>query len=80
MRTTIDINDALLRTLREEASRKGKPFKRLVEETLQRGLSVSTADDRDPIEIDPSPVGIRAPYRAMSMNQLYDDLEARDPA
>ncbi|MCH7224954.1 hypothetical protein [Haloferula sp. A504] len=79
MRITIEIDDALLRALREEAGRKGKLIKRLVEETLQKGLSVSMWGERELIDIEPSPVGVRVPYRAMSMNRLHDDLEARDP-
>ena len=41
MRTTLTIDDALLRQLRQKALDSGKPFKRVVNETLRAGL-VST--------------------------------------
>lgn len=77
MRTTIDISDALLRELRNQAASSNRPFRAIVEETLQRGLAnLSGALPKRKIKITPHPVGIKAPYRAMSMNQLYDELES----
>jgi hypothetical protein len=38
MRTTLTIDDALLRQLRQKALDSGKPFKQVVNETLRAGL------------------------------------------
>lgn len=38
MRTTIDIDAVLLKRLRDEAHRRGIPFKQMLAATLQRGL------------------------------------------
>ena len=39
MRTTVDIDDHLLRRLRSEAHRQGVPLKALLEAVLRRGLA-----------------------------------------
>ena len=38
MRTTLTIDDGLLRQLRQKALDSGKPFKQVVDETLRAGL------------------------------------------
>jgi hypothetical protein len=77
MRTTIDINDALLTELRQRASKTGKPFKKVVEETLQLGLAGKSKAVRKP-RLATYPVGIKPAYRGVSLNQLYDQLEAEN--
>lgn len=74
MRTTIDINDALLAELRQRAAETGRPFRKVVEETLQIGLAGKAQSGKKPRLIT-YPVGIKPAYRGMSMNQLYDQLE-----
>ncbi|MES2309415.1 MAG: hypothetical protein V4507_11205 [Verrucomicrobiota bacterium] len=77
MRTTIDINDALLRELRETAQEMKKPFRYVLEATLQRGLSLYRSKPKATrIKIKPRPVGIKPAVRSMSMNQLYDQIES----
>lgn len=77
MRTTIDISDALLRELRERAHATRRPFRTVVEEALQRGLGAVPQGKRRPRARIPSrPIGIKAGLQAMSMNQLYDQIEA----
>ena len=77
MRTTIDINDALLRELRERAHTSRRPFRSVVEEALQRGLSTAPRGERRTrARIQSRPIGIKAGLQAMSMNQLYDQIEA----
>lgn len=77
MRTTIDINDATLADLRERARVEGRPFKRVVEEVLQLGLAAPrTAGAR--FRVKPLNAGIKPPYRALSLNQLYDQIEAEE--
>ena len=75
MRTTIDINDALLKELRERAQRRGRPFRQELEVVLKRGLAAGQGE-REPVRLKTHAVGIKAAYRGMSMNQLYDQVEA----
>lgn len=75
MRTTININDALLTELRQQAAKTGQPFRKVVEETLQLGLSGKVKATRKP-SLPTYPVGIKPAYRGVSLNQLYDQLEA----
>jgi hypothetical protein len=77
MRTTIDISDAVLAELREKASKNRRPFRQVVEETLQLGLAAEP-DTAKPVILKTYPVGIKAAYRGVSMNQLYDQLESED--
>jgi len=48
MRTTLTIDDALLRQLRQKALDSGKPFKQVIHETLQAGLRQAQATPREP--------------------------------
>ena len=79
MRTTIDINDAILRELRSEAARSRRPFKRVLEETLQRGMAAPVKRSGK-CTIKAYPVGIKAAYHGMSLNQLYDQMESERSA
>jgi hypothetical protein len=75
MRTTIDISDATLATLRKRAGKTGKSFREVVEETLQTGLAASNRPSGK-VDLKTYPIGIKAAYRGVSMNQLYDQFEA----
>jgi len=75
MRTTIDINDALLAELRRLAAKQGRPFRAVLEETLQRGLATPLAARRA-VKIKPLPLGLRQAVAGMSLNQVYDQLES----
>lgn len=77
MRTTLDISDATLEALREEARRRRRPFREVVESTLVRGLAATATSPRK-VELPAYPIGIKAAYQGLSMNQLYDQLEAED--
>lgn len=77
MRTTVDISDALLRELRLRAQRQGRSFRLTLEETLQRGLAAPPLPTPK-LQIKSYPVGIKPAYRGLSMNQLYDQIEAED--
>lgn len=77
MRTTINISDALLSELRRKAAESRRPFRHVLEETLQRGLA-ATPESRKPVRVPTYPVGVKSAYRGVSMNQLYDQLEAED--
>lgn len=50
MRTTVDIDEGLLRRLRDEAHHRGVPFKQLLNRVLRRGM-------------DRAPVRRTKPYR-----------------
>ena len=75
MRTTLCISDATLQELRTRAGKTGRPFREVVEETLQIGLAGSAKRKKRP-RLSTYPVGIKAAYRGVSMNQLYDQIEA----
>lgn len=77
MRTTIDISDAILAELRKKALENRRPFRRVVEETLQLGLAAEQKSAK-PVILKTYPVGIKAAYRGVSLNQLYDQLESED--
>lgn len=77
MRTTIDINDALLDKLKERALEEQRPMTKIVNETLEKGLSAPPKNKKK-IRIQTHAVGIRPAYRGMSMNQMYDQLESQD--
>ncbi len=77
MRTTIDINDAILSELKKRAKQTDQSFRTVVDSVLQRGLSTFTSPERKKtIKIETSPVGINPALRGLSMNQLYDQIEA----
>ena len=77
MRTTIDINDAILSELKKRAKQSDQSFRTVVDSVLQRGLSAFTSPERKKIiKIETSPVGINPALRGLSMNQLYDQIEA----
>jgi hypothetical protein len=73
MRTTINISDALLAELKARASAEKKTFRQTLESVLQKGLA--SPSPTKCIKIETSPVGVKVPYQAQSMNQLYDQLE-----
>jgi predicted transcriptional regulator len=78
MRTTVDISDGLLNELRELARKRGRPFREILEETIQRGLRATPASSRKRVRIRTHRVGIKPAYQGLSLNQLYDQLEAEE--
>jgi hypothetical protein len=81
MRTTLSINDALLKEVRRRAGAAGRPFRKVLEEMISLGLASSKKSGRKrPIRIQPRPLGVKAVYRKLSLNQLYDQLEAERTA
>jgi len=75
MRTTVDITDALLAELRGIAARDGRPFRAVLEETLQRGPAARVPGERRPVRIRPLPLGVRPAVLGTSLNQVFDQLE-----
>jgi hypothetical protein len=76
MRTTIDISDGILSELRERARQRRRPFREIVEETIQRGLSATAVSSGERVSIQTYRVGIKPAYQGLSLNQLYDQIEA----
>ena len=77
MRTTLNISDATLEELKDRASRHIRSLNSIAEEMLQLGLSAD-AQPAKKVKIKTFSVGIKPAYRGLSMNQLYDQLEAED--
>jgi mRNA-degrading endonuclease RelE of RelBE toxin-antitoxin system len=80
MRTTINISDGILSELRELARQRRRPFREILEETLQRGLGTAQQPPRTKVRLRTHRVGIKPAYQGLSLNQLYDQLEAEDTA
>jgi plasmid stability protein len=75
MRTTLNISDALLAELRSRANESGRPMNATIEEVLQRGLAAESPQ-RKQTKVRTFRVGVKPAYLGMSMNQIYDQLEA----
>jgi len=81
MRTTIDINDATLKELRRRAKTTGRPFREVVEESLQLGLAQLSKPRRaQPFEVEPHALDLKPGFRGVSLNRLYDQIEAEEDA
>ena len=61
MRTTLTIDDALLRQLRQKALDSGKPFKQVVNEALRAGLNSPAVTRREPYRFPTFSIGAVAP-------------------
>jgi hypothetical protein len=58
MRTTLTIDDRIARLLKSVAHRSGKPFKQVVNETLEAGLAARAAPARGrPYRVKPASLG-----------------------
>lgn len=77
MRTTISINDALLKEVRRRAGATGQPFRKALEEVISLGLASSKQTRaKRRIRIRSRAIGLKSVYGKMSLNQLYDQIEA----
>jgi len=73
VRTTINISDGILSELRELARQRRPPFRVVLQETIQRGLSAPQPPPaRKRVRIRTHRVGIKPAYSGLSLNQLYD--------
>lgn len=81
MRTTLNISDALLRELRDLAQARQRPFREVVEETLSLGLARQSKEgSARQFTVKPHPLRLKPGFHGVSLNQLYDQLEAEDTA
>lgn len=78
MRTTINISDGILSELRERARQRRRPFREILEETIQRGLGTMPSSSEKKVTLQTHRVGIKPAYQGLSMNQLYDQIESED--
>lgn len=78
MRTTINISDGILSELRERARQRRRPFREILEETIQRGLGSSPSSSAKKVALQTYCVGIKPAYQGLSMNQLYDQIESEE--
>jgi hypothetical protein len=76
MRTTLTIDDALLRQLRQKALDSGRPFKQVVNDTLRAGLNQAASPRREPYRCPSFSIGALAPGVDLTKaNQLAAALE-----
>ena len=82
MRTTLTIEDRIARDLKQLADRSGKPFKVVVNETLQAGLA-ATQKRPKPQPYRPRPASLGNVRHALDLDYflaLADALEDEDLA
>jgi hypothetical protein len=80
MRTTLTLDDDVAEKLKELARRKRAPFRTVLNETLRRGLSAPAPRGQRPkaFHVVPFDSAFRAGVDPLKLNQLVDELEARD--
>lgn len=73
----MSINDALLKEVRRRAEAARRPFRQVLEEIINLGLASSKkAKKNRRVRIKPRALGLKPAYHHVSLNQLYDQLEA----
>lgn len=81
MRTTFDINDAILQKLRAQATSTQTPLRRVLHEVLQIGLrQLQSPPQLRKFRVEAHDLKMKPAFRSQSMNQLYDQLEAERDA
>ena len=79
MRTTLTLDDDVAHFLKEQSRLQDKPFKRVVNETLRRGMAPgSPRPERPEFRIDPNRSGLAPGIDPRRLNQLNDQLETED--
>jgi hypothetical protein len=77
MRTTLTLDDDLVRRLKELAYETGRSFKEVANEVVRRGLSTGEPPDGEvePFRVVPKACGFKPGIDPLKLNQVYDDLE-----
>jgi hypothetical protein len=77
MRTTIALDDDLAEKLQDIAHKRRESFRKVVNETLRRGLSAQAPRPlrREPFRTDVFESSFRTGIDPLRLNQLVDDLE-----
>ena len=79
MRTTLTLDDDLADSLKEQARLQNKPFKRVVNDALRRGMSPGTGEAPKPrYRVIPNRSGLAPGVDPMKLNQLNDQLETEE--
>ncbi len=77
MRTSININDALLADLKARSSETGRTFREVLEDALRLGLAAGRGG-LPKFRVKPHSLGLKRGFQGVSLNQLYDQIEAED--
>ena len=79
MRTTLTIDDAIAKALKDLAHRSDKPFKEVVNETLRAGLNARRAPKAKRYRVKPASLGGAAPGinldKALALADALEDQE-----
>jgi hypothetical protein len=78
MRTTLTLDEPIAKALKNAAHQSGKPFKQVVNETLQAGLNVRNAGKSSPQKYRIKPVALGGSIGSIDLDkalQLADALE-----
>jgi len=79
MRTTLTLDDDVAAFLKEQCRLHDKPFKRIVNEVLRRGMTPATGGAEVPeFRVVPNPSGLLPGIDPLKLNQLYDQFEVED--
>jgi hypothetical protein len=80
VRTTIVLDDAVARRIKEIAHRRGISFRAAVDEVLRRGLSAQTqrGGRAKPYRVATFRSAFRAGVDPQRLNQLVDELDVAD--
>ena len=74
MRTTLTLDDDVGERLQEMATRTGRAFKDVVNETLRRGLDAKPVRGK-PFQLRARPMGLRAGVQLDNVAELLEQLE-----
>ena len=79
MRTTLTIDDATARALKDLAHKSGKSFKQVVNESLRAGLDATRVAPRKPYRLKPAALGGVLPGinldKALALADALEDQE-----
>ncbi|MBI5495039.1 MAG: antitoxin [Deltaproteobacteria bacterium] len=75
MRTTMTIDEDLLRRLRDLAHRTHRSLKDVTNDVLRRGLSSAKGGPTTPFRVEPLKIHLRPGMDPDRMNQLADELD-----
>ncbi len=75
MRTTLTLDDDVARLLQDEAHRRRKPFKEVVNDALRRALSPRAGRKPPPYKIQPHRARLQPGVDPAGFNRLLDELE-----
>ena len=80
MRTTLTLDDQLVRQLKEIARLRDESFKTVVNAVIRRGLRQADKPSQrpPPFEVRPKSCGFRTGIDLRKLNQLVDALEIED--